>query len=139
MIVFLFFLFITSIVLLIGAEVNAILQRKDDESVVRDRAEHPEKLESDEARDDATREADELRRRERKQVNNRAAAPGDGATNKRTPSHMDGYKRSTRKGSVGLIVAATVLGWLLGRRSEHHKHHSGGSRSEAPTPRRDRS
>lgn len=116
-IVFLFFLYITSIVLLIGAEVNAILQRRYDESVVRDRAEHPEKLESDEAREDAAKDADEFGRREGKHVNNRAAAGGDAATNENLPGRPDGHKRGMQMGGAGLIAAGTVAGWLLGRRT----------------------
>jgi membrane protein len=64
LIVVLFFLYITSVVLLIGAEINAILQKRYDTVVVRDRVEHPERLTSDSARHEARTEARELDHRE---------------------------------------------------------------------------
>src|SRR5699024_8192759 len=42
-VVLLFFLYLSSIVFLIGAEVNAVLQRRYDEKTVKDLAQHPEK------------------------------------------------------------------------------------------------
>ena len=64
LIVVLFFLYVTSVILLIGAEINAILQKRYDKAVIADRAEHPERLTTDAARHEATVDAEELARRE---------------------------------------------------------------------------
>ena len=64
LIVVLFFLYITSVILLVGAEMNAILQKRYDKAVIHDRAEHPERLTTDAARREAADEAQELERRE---------------------------------------------------------------------------
>lgn len=64
LIVVLFFLYITSVVLLIGAELNAILQKRYDTVVVRERAAHPERLTTEAARQEANAEARELDHRE---------------------------------------------------------------------------
>ena len=64
LIIVLFFLYVTSVILLVGAEINAILQKRYDKTVIHDRAEHPERLTTDAARHEATVEAWELEQRE---------------------------------------------------------------------------
>ena len=64
LIVVLFFLYITSVVLLTGAEINAILPKRYDTVVVRERAEHPDRLTTEVARQEARSEAQELDHRQ---------------------------------------------------------------------------
>lgn len=115
MIVFLFFLYVTSVILLAGAELNAVLQKRYDEAVVRDRADHPERLTSDAARDEAAESVDDLAQR-------------DGRP-RRFRHHRDvvhrpypvSRNRMALRGriavTVGVAVMSTDVGWLLGSRS----------------------
>ncbi|HEX3721347.1 MAG TPA: YihY/virulence factor BrkB family protein [Nitrolancea sp.] len=57
LVVLLFFLYITGLIFLFGAELNAVLQKRYDEETVRFRAAHPEALEDDASRSDARIEA----------------------------------------------------------------------------------
>ncbi len=61
LVVLLFFLYVSSIVLLVGAELNAVVDKRYDPEVVRAKAVHPERQTDDEA---ARRRAEELARRE---------------------------------------------------------------------------
>ena len=49
-VVLLFFLYLSSIVFLVGAEINAVLQRRYDEETVKDLANHPDKAKNTEVR-----------------------------------------------------------------------------------------
>ncbi|MBX6342589.1 MAG: YihY/virulence factor BrkB family protein [Thermomicrobiaceae bacterium] len=64
-VVFLFFLYLSALAFLVGAEVNAVLGRRFDPETIRDLAEHPEKVETPEDQEEARRHLRELRRRRR--------------------------------------------------------------------------
>jgi membrane protein len=115
LVVFLFFLYITSIVLLIGAEINAILQKRYDEAVVRDRAEHPERLTSPEAQQEAAGEARGMEQREGRPLRNRAAEADD--QREQTSQTKSPPPRRGALGWIGLATAGTIAGWLLGHRA----------------------
>ena len=117
-IVFLFFLFITSVILLIGAQVNAILQKRYDESVVRDRAAHPERLEDDAAREEAGKAGAAFEQREGKGIDNRSAQHIDAKRNQPRQPASRPERESTRPliGGVWLAIVGTVVGWFFGRR-----------------------
>ena len=57
LVVLLFFLYVSGLIFLIGAELNAVLQKRYDQEAIRFRASHPERLEGHASRVDALREA----------------------------------------------------------------------------------
>jgi membrane protein len=63
-VVLLFFLYLTAIVFLVGAEVNAVLQRRYDEKTVKDLAQSPDKVTNSDERAANERNAREMDRRE---------------------------------------------------------------------------
>ncbi len=63
-VVLLFFLYLTAIVFLVGAEVNAVLQRRYDEKTIRDLQENPDKVIDNEERAFNAKNARDLDRRE---------------------------------------------------------------------------
>lgn len=110
LIVLLLFVYATSLVLLIGAELNAVLQRRYDDEAVRYRAEHPERLSSDEARAEAAQEASNTEQRTGKRMRNRAAGEIEAEQRARQPASV--------QVGAGMAAAGVAIGWLLGRRSK---------------------
>jgi len=126
LVVLLFFLYVTGLIFLIGAEINAVLQKRYDEETVRDRAEHPGMLKDNASRVDAIREAIRLDQREGTNISqtNQPTAPRPMSV---TPQQAERPTRrsneSTRRGGNALVSGFTaaglagVIGWLVGRRS----------------------
>jgi len=108
LVVLLLFLYLTSIILLIGAETNAILQTRFDEDVIRFRAEHPDMLDSDRARADAATVADE------RGIDTHDDRAGRPATIVRL------YRRIPEPVGLALaavgVLAASIAGWWVGSR-----------------------
>jgi membrane protein len=120
LVVLLFFLYVTGLIFLIGAELNAVVQKRYDEETIRFRAEHPERLEDDAARVDARREAIRHDLREGtniSSINQPSSAPATSVT----PLTPERPARSStvpnRRGGSGLVgrIAAVGLASLIGR------------------------
>jgi uncharacterized BrkB/YihY/UPF0761 family membrane protein len=108
-VILLLFLYLTSIALLIGAEVNAILQTHLDEHVIQYRAAHVDELTSDEAR----REAQEI-------AGQRVDDGIDDSDGQSEPHSESGGRRvSTRAAAsaVTVLLASAVGWWAIRRRS----------------------
>jgi membrane protein len=125
LVVLLFFLYVTGLIFLIGAELNAVLQKQYDEETIRYRAGHPEMLEDDAARADATRQAIRHDRREGTNIAgaNRPSSPRATSVAPLKPeSPARQSTESSHRGGNALVGGFTaaglagVIGWLVGRR-----------------------
>lgn len=97
-VVLLFFLYLTAIVFLIGAEVNAVLQRRYDEKTIKDLAHHPDKVANREEREYNAQNARDLDRREGTMVARQSSSnPSSGSNNSADPNDSK-QVRSTRPG-----------------------------------------
>ena len=116
-IVLLFFLYVSGIIFVIGAELNAMLQKRYDEETVRDRAQHPEKLEDEEDRLEARQQAAALQARGSDVT---MPAPASGTDTPSTPyAHHSGNRIAALLAALlaASAAAGALAGWLLrGRR-----------------------
>ena len=108
-IVLLFFLYVSGIIFVIGAELNAMLQKRYDEETVRDRAQHPEKLEDEEDRLEARQQAVALQARGG-DVTVPAPPPSTDI-----PSSPDAHSSGNRTAALlaASAAAGALAGWLL--------------------------
>lgn len=126
LIVFLFFLYISGLIFLLGAELNAVLQKRYDEETVAFRAENPELLEDEETQREARTRARQHDRREGTDITEGAgssSAPDARGTGRPRTTVAPNAKRGEQGGfgaRLGGIVAALIVvlvGWLSRRRS----------------------
>ena len=116
-IVLLFFLYVSGIIFVIGAELNAMLQKRYDEETVRDRAQHPEKLEDEEDRLEARQQAVALQARGSDVT---MPAPASGTDTPSTPyAHHSGNRIAALLAALlaASAAAGALAGWLLRGRS----------------------
>lgn len=126
LIVLLFFLYVTGLIFLVGAELNAVLQKRYDEETVRFRAAHPEVLEDDASRADARIEAIRHDLREGTTIslaNNPLPPRATTIThfspdiNPVDPTNSNGtLPVRTLVGGATAIGIAGLIGWFVGRR-----------------------
>lgn len=112
-VVLLFFLYLTAIAFLVGAEVNAVLQRRYDEETVKDLARNPDKVTNSDERAANEQRAREMDRREgtataRSSTAGTAARPPARATAKRDQPGL-GKRVATLVGSSLAAFAVSKL------------------------------
>lgn len=122
-VVLLYFLFLTGIAFVLGAEVNAVVGRRFDPETVQDLAENPHKVESAEAQAEAEGHARELDRREGTDVADRAKhaafEPGRKSA-KRDPAKQPPAPRRQAGafGAFGGFLVALILTAVRRKRDE---------------------
>lgn len=112
-VVLLFFLYLSSIVFLVGAEVNAVLQRRYDEQTVEDLAQSPDKVTSSDERAANEQRAREMDRREGTSTARSETAHVDAPPSARRPVRKDkpglGKRVATLVGSSLAAFAVSKL------------------------------
>lgn len=140
-VVLMFFLYLSGMIVVFGAELNAVLGKRLDPKTVMDLAHHPEKVTSPEEYARAKQRAEQLAQGQETAV----VQPGHPEqpmesvpTTPEQPPHPP-YEPSRKQrllGIVGAVIVLTALGWLVNRRDQHRVYHaeaSGGASEDGPS------
>jgi membrane protein len=107
-IVLLFFLYLTAIAFVTGAEVNAVIGRRYDEKTIEDLAQNPEKLEGIEEHAAAVERAENLDRREGTSTSAGAPEPGSVPTGHHAPGRQHPARQKAPSPIWSFILAFII-------------------------------
>lgn len=131
-VVLLFFLYVSGMIVVFGAEFNAVLAKHVDPKTITDLAHHPEKMESPEEHARAKQRAEQLTQGQEMAVANASQAKQQAenvtATPEQAPSSSRGPGQKQRiLGLAGAVIMLTALGWLVNHRDRNRAKHAGAS------------
>ncbi len=126
--VLLFFLYVSGIIVVFGAEINAVLEKRADLKTIQDLAHHPEKVESPEKHAKAKQRAEQITQGQelasagpsKTQAENVTAAPEQTPTPPQAPEQKHGIA-----GTMASAIGVVALGWLTNRIKRNRANHAG--------------
>ncbi len=128
--VLLFFLYLSGMIVVLGAEINAVLAKHVDRKTITDLAHHPEKVESPEEHAEAEQRARQITQGQeppgahdggpKTQAGNVTAEPEQTPTPARSPKPKHGIA-----GTMASAVGVMALGWLTNRIKRNRANHAG--------------
>lgn len=118
--VLLFFLYVSGIIVMFGAEINAVLEKHVDQKTIKDLAHHPKKVTSPEEHAKATQRAEQLTHGQEPAVLQSGQPTGHAKTATATPKHTSSPSRAAgqKRGIAGMTASAiglAAMNWLTKR------------------------
>ncbi len=128
--VLLFFLYLSGIIVVLGAEINAVLEKHVDRKTITDLAHHPEKVESPEEHVKAKQRAEQITQGQepagahagpsKTQAETVTVAPEQTSTPSRAPEPKHGIV-----GTMASAIGVVALGWLTNRIKRNRANRAG--------------
>ncbi len=130
--VLLFFLYLSGMIVVVGAELNAVLEKRLDPKTITDLAHHPEKVESPEEHARAKQRAEQLTQGQETAVANASQAKEQAENVTAAPEQTPSPARELgqKHGIAGMAASAiglVTLGWLENRLKGNRAKHAGAS------------